>query len=194
MRSVVKALFAVLAISISGTAWADNPGNGAKIVLSQSGGPGTRISVTELRFRRADGTQDFSADYYQDAWIPHSTPDFASEQEKGIVEVHDLAPGDWVIYRVSVGEIRPVNDFAIPFSIKQGEAVYLGDFQIRHISGANEIPDDKFGHDVFAVDFKISDQSQRDIALAKAKDKTLDAVRVNVLQVPKDLSYFILPF
>jgi len=110
------------------------------------------------------------------------SPDINSEFEEAEVWVWQLQPGDYEFYNFEVRSNSPYsggtssskNDFSIPFTIKAGQTLYLGDFHAYGIEGRNF-----FGLPVHGgVYFGISDQSARDIPIAKREDPAISAFEV----------------
>lgn len=107
-------------------------------------------------------------------------------REAGRVFIQSLPPGRYEIYDfgfsgtliVAGVEWSSATPFSIPFTINAGEATYIGNFARAPSLGTNLEPQ------LGAVGyFVVSDQSERDLAIARARDPALPAVRVEVADV-----------
>ncbi len=107
-------------------------------------------------------------------------------REAGRVFVRSLPPGRYEIYDfgfsgtiiVAGVEWSSATPFSIPFTINPGEATYIGNFARAPSLGTRLEPQ------LGAVGyFVISDQSERDLAIARARDVALPPVRVDVTDV-----------
>ena len=106
-------------------------------------------------------------------------PDFTNGEQPGVVFVRALPPGRYGVLNFEswanfYGNIKPFmlkKNFYAPFTIKSGVATYLGEFASYPISLKRYM-----GHDVkephkmvVATYYVVSDQMERDMALAKAR-------------------------
>jgi hypothetical protein len=107
-------------------------------------------------------------------------------REAGRVVVQSLPPGRYEIHDfgfsgtliVAGVEWSSATPFSIPFTINAGEATYIGNFARAPSLGTSLEPQ------LGAVGyFVVSDQSDRDLAIARARDPALPAVRVEVADV-----------
>jgi hypothetical protein len=107
-------------------------------------------------------------------------------REAGRVFILSLPPGRYEIYDfgfsgtliVAGVEWSSATPFSIPFTINAGEATYIGNFARAPSLGTRLEPQ------LGAVGyFVVSDQSERDLAIARARDPALPAVRVEVVDV-----------
>jgi len=107
-------------------------------------------------------------------------------REAGRVFVQSLPPGRYEIYDfgftgtiiVASVEWSSRTPFAIPFTINPGEATYIGNFARAPSLGTRLEPQ------LGAVGyFVVSDQSERDLAIARARDPALPTVRSEVIDV-----------
>lgn len=111
------------------------------------------------------------------ALLPPSMLDWDIKQRglRGNVFAVELPAGDYEFFswRVSSGyaEVRPQQDFRIPFSIFPGKAVYLGNFKFERASG--------LGGTVTAVDVQHNDESNRDIGILGKKYHGIDPATIN---------------
>ena len=114
------------------------------------------------------------------ALLPQKKPDIDDAAEEAEVWVVPLAPGEYEFYDFEIwsdnGIVRnrfsPREKFSVPFTIKAGTSTYLGDFRAMALSGRNIVG--------FPVEggayFMISDQSDRDLNIAKAHDPAVREV------------------
>lgn len=107
-------------------------------------------------------------------------------REAGRVFVQSLPPGRYEIYDfgftgtliVAGVEWSSATPFAIPFVIRPGEATYIGNFARAPSLGTRLEPQ------LGAVGyFVVSDRSERDLAIARARSAALPPVRVEVPDV-----------
>jgi len=120
-------------------------------------------------------------------WHPTmSDPDYNTGYETGKVQIQHLPPGDYEVYTFTFSGFMattawqwfPKNGFSIPFTIKPGEATYIGNFA-RHPSLGTPLASQLGATGYFVV----SDQSARDIEIAKKHDPNLPPVTVSVTDV-----------
>jgi hypothetical protein len=107
-------------------------------------------------------------------------------REAGRVIVHALPPGRYEIYDfgftgtlIVAGVVwSSATPFSIPFTINPGEATYIGNFARAPSLGTRLEPQ------LGAVGyFVVSDQSERDVPIARARNPALPAVREEVADV-----------
>jgi hypothetical protein len=104
-------------------------------------------------------------------------------RESGHVTVEYLEPGSYEIYSYDLfgswGSMQtvysPKSDFSIPFVIKAGEAVYIGDFAGVRI----KIGDKTAGY------FVLTDKHERDVEIARRHDPDLPPVTISVADPSK---------
>ena len=96
---------------------------------------------------------------------------YKSPDEAGVVEVAALQPGHYEVVNFLASEyipsihVRSDHDFSIPFEIKPGQIVYLGNYQ-----AANRLKKrDTSASGLHAVFFIIEDRFTRDLELAKER-------------------------
>lgn len=107
-------------------------------------------------------------------------------RERGKVIIRRLPPGQYEIYDFGFGGSIGMattywsssTPFAIPFTITPGQATYIGNFARAPSLGTSLQP--ALGAAGF---FVISDQSERDLAIARQKDPNLPEVTVSVADV-----------
>lgn len=153
--------------------------NDGKVVLGLGAYPGTDYQEYMLNFRSLDGHHnDFTA-YIQEAAFFTTHRDFDDASENGAVRILSLSPGDWEIYTTSITSypqtLTPKTEFSIRFTVKENETVYIGDYRALAIK-------DSGGQEQGAV-YLVSDQSARDVPLAKQKDKKIGDVTVTIPDV-----------
>lgn len=112
-----------------------------------------------------------------------SPNDLASVGGNGTVVTWGLHPGRYAVtyYDLKGGmlEFFPDDSFSIPFTIRAGRSTYIGSYQ--PISGTRN---GLFGAQVvWGAHFVITDESARDIPIARAKNTTLGPVDVEVFDV-----------
>jgi hypothetical protein len=174
MRHILAAI--LLAAGIASAHARDTDG---KVVLGFGASPGTNFQICQLLFQSADGEHsDFTA-YIQTSPFFGTHRDFDDASENGAVKILSLPAGNWIIYNITLGNfptaVTPLDGFAIPFTVKAGEAVYIGDYRAH---GA--LWQSHGESSVQGVAFDVSDQSARDIAIAKRKDKNIGDVTVAI--------------
>ena len=176
LAGTLLALLSLCRLAVAGDVTKLSPGF---LVLSIAQQDGTRFSSTALYYRsRATGEIDHVS--YRDVGLFNlATDDIDDADKTGVVKVEELAPGDYELFTFSVvsggypGERRyaPPQDFKIPFSIRAGEATYLGEYMV--VSAArNRILGITIHGDPY---FVISDQHERDVTLAKKRHKEITA-------------------
>lgn len=101
---------------------------------------------------------------------------FVQSLPAGRYEIHDFGfRGTLIVAGVEWSSAIP---FAIPFTINPGEATYIGNFARAPSLGTSlESQLGAVGY------FVVSDQSERDLAIARARNAALPAVRVEVTDV-----------
>ena len=115
-----------------------------------------------------------------------SDPDYVGPPETGKVFVQHLPPGDYEVYTygfsgtIIVASVSwsPRKVFSLPFSIKPGQATYIGNFVRGPSLGTKLEP--TLGAAGF---FMISDKHERDIEIARRRDPGLPPVTVSVTDV-----------
>jgi hypothetical protein len=115
---------------------------------------------------------------------------YKSADEAGIVEIASLPAGQYELVNFLVANYIPLmfyrshQDFSIPFEIKSGQVVYLGNYQANRIrktnfhgpatNGAFFIVEDRF-----AKDLAIAKKLERSLPIENARDATPDIKQVN---------------
>lgn len=155
---------------------------------------GMRFDFPYRRVALPDGTpiQDWTgtiAPTVGGAWVLRvKNPDFAG-RETGHVVVRRLPPGQYVIDQfafagggIGMGVIdwSSAVPFSIPFSIRPGEATYIGSFMRAPSLGTPlESEVNAAGY------FLIADRSARDVPIARAKVPTLTSITAEVTDVTR---------
>ncbi len=113
--------------------------------------------------------------------------DEISYGDKGVVLVKDLPPGKYEIFDVdnfyNTGYVQKnfwlKSPVSIPFEIKPGAATYIGEFKAFPVFGNNV-----FGLPIPAgVRFVVSDQSARDLPIARQKNPNVGEVQIAIPDV-----------
>ncbi len=115
-----------------------------------------------------------------------SDPDYDTGYETGKVQIQHLQPGDYEVYTLAFnGSIvaaslhwYPTKPFSIPFTIKSGQATYIGNFARAPSLGTPLAAQlDAAGY------FVVSDKRERDLEIARKKLPDLGPVAVSVTDV-----------
>ncbi len=184
MRMVATAF--ALALGIASAQASDSDG---KVILGFGASPGTTFQEVQLLFQSADGRHnDFTA-YIQTSPFFGTRRDFDDASENGAVKILSLSPGDWTVsglkYATFPNLAAPLKTIARPFTVTSGGTVYIGDYRAHAAtwSGDGQTP-------VNGVVFDVSDQSTRDIPIAKQKDKSIGDVTVMIPDTTTGQPYF----
>jgi hypothetical protein len=114
-------------------------------------------------------------------WHPvMADPDYEG-YETGKVQVQHLPPGDYEVYSYFFGGTMgysPRHAFSIPFTIRPGQATYIGNFARSPSLGTPM--ESRLGALGY---FVISDQHERDITIARKKVPDLPPVTISVTDV-----------
>jgi hypothetical protein len=102
----------------------------------------------------------------------------------GGVRTYSLQPGEYEIYNVELFSSNGLalerfslkKPISIPFTIKPGQTVYLGEFRAMPLEGRNffGLPADA------GVKFELSDQSARDIPIARTQDSRVTTPEIRI--------------
>ena len=139
------------------------------LALSLGAYKGADYSTYRFFFRTRDGSKIGHFSYSL-----NTRPDYSDAYTTGVVRTYSLQPGEYEIYDFefffSNGYLNErfssKKPFSIPFTIKPKQTVYLGEFRAMPTEGHN-----LFGLPVHAgAKFQLSDQSARDIPIAKTQD------------------------
>jgi hypothetical protein len=148
-----------------------------KVIVALGAGPGSSAMEYSLKLRSADGHAFRSVTYVQDHPLANKR-DFDGADENGIVKIISLPAGAWEIFGAAMDDwpvhYRPLASFQIPFTVAAGQTVYIGDYRATFIT-------DKDGKRNFF--FEVTDQSARDIPIARRASGSISAVSVGVPDV-----------
>jgi len=177
--AVIATLFAACATTIP-TEYA-GPDAG-QVVVGIGAAKGIKYDNYSLFFRSLDGAVQSSDQrptgrliYYQDNRFVAQTRDYDTAAEDGVVLVASLPPGRYEVFNFQLAKVvgttfttlRSRKDFSIPFEIKPGKAVYLGNFQ------ANAVRQDFRGTSIeVAAVFVVDSRFQTDVGLIRARSGT----------------------
>jgi hypothetical protein len=187
-RRFALLLLLLATLPVSGATFLDYNGPDAGVLVYSAGGI-ELPSIVTFHFRRValpDGKKvsdwkgaigcrciglvkpkDFDSDY--------------TGRETGRVIARNLPPGRYEIFNYlisgynGIGTVstRSKEAFSIPFEIKAGEATYIGNFARAHVpSRKGPLPY-----------FVITDKSERDLPIARAKRPDLTTIRNEVFDV-----------
>jgi len=116
-------------------------------------------------------------------------PDFHIGYEHGDVNILRLRPGNYEIFdfeavQSGVASLQVGPDRMTPFtvSLRPNEVVYLGSYRTSVLRNRFGIPDP------FLPSIRISDQSQRDISLARTKEPNLPQTIRKHIPTPRDFN------
>lgn len=125
--------------------------------------------------------------------------DYQSSRETGMVLVQAMPPGEYEIYNffifrragVLTYSFRSKTDLSIPFTVKAGQATYLGNYQANDFSGKNIIG---FSEPAGAV-FVVTDRLAAELPIAQAKANTALGTPADATPVPESIGspFFIKP-
>ncbi len=107
------------------------------------------------------------------------------------MKVFDLAAGDWVIDDFEFGDrkgnVTPKRAFSIRFAERAGQTIYIGDYRVGVRLPSNVYSE---GMGLAFVSFAVSDQSARDIPIAKHKDIDVADVEITIPNIRLHTPYF----
>lgn len=143
-----------------------------------------------LQFRTRDRAHRDWTSYSHGGLILNTGDDFEDQSEKGAVKILTLPAGEWEIWSATIANsmisFSPKNDFSVPFVVKPGETIYIGGYRGVWTYGRTIIGTSTEAGAYFAV----SDQSLRDVAIAKMKDRTITDVDIAI----PDFAVLRIPF
>jgi hypothetical protein len=135
-----------------------------------------------IRYKRAGDRASWLFPDRLISYTPHGMwaddPDFQG-RETGRVVVQRLKPGSYDFYGIELGDshaidghisMEAIHHFSVPFTIKPGEATYVGDFTCMNKYELS-------GPDMYMV---LTDQHERDIPIAQRKMPNLGPVTIAV--------------
>jgi hypothetical protein len=154
------------------------PGTGGLVFGSIGTSGDGRLSSFSLRFRAVGSKEEGQFTYRMNPI--HAMDDRAdfNDETKGAVFSVRLPPGDYQLFNMrlyeSHGQYGDVTftskeDFPITFSVKEGKAVYLGEYLVHRLSGKNIffLPATAGGY------FVVSDKLDRDLAVVEKRGETV---------------------
>ena len=147
------------------------------LLLSLGSAGKTYASSHTLYVEDVDTHRRFSLTYKQQAPVGASERDFDDARGNGIVIAASLPPGRYELQNFASFQSGYPNMFTfeskvdghVPFTIRAGEASYIGEYLAHESRGI--------------MYFIVSDQSDRDVAIARRKHVAID---------PRELDYQIL--
>ncbi|MBV9571643.1 MAG: hypothetical protein JO056_10430 [Alphaproteobacteria bacterium] len=145
-------------------------------------------SVYKLIFRTREKTKTGRLTYN-----PRARPDYSNDYIAGAVRTYSLTPGDYEIYDLEIfytnGFVQETfsskEPFSIPFTIKPKQTIYLGEFRAMPMSRPSLL---LLGLPVPAgAKFQLSDQSERDIPIARTQNSRVTNVEIKIPEPPNPL-------
>ena len=125
--------------------------------------------------------------------------DYQSSHEAGMVLVQAMPPGEYEIYNFYIFRragvmnysFRSKTGLSIPFTVKPGQATYLGNYQANDMTGKNIIG---FSEPAGAV-FVVTDRLPAELPIAQAKEKAALGKPTDATPVPESIGspFFIKP-
>jgi hypothetical protein len=179
-----RAVIAVFAFMLAAMpARADDAGQG-KIVLGFGAAPEMKFVSYAFFFRSADHRHRDYVSYDQNGLFTADRRDFDDATENGAVKILTMPAGDWEFIMLKEMDSAETtydygtNDISIPFTVKAGETVYIGDFKAV-------LQSPRTGSDYYPIPAKfiVGDRSARDIPIAQKKNKAIGAVTVAIPDV-----------
>lgn len=151
----------------------------------------TKMESIRLIVQRVGAPAAFpSLSYQHRSMMGADKPDFQFDDraERGVVLVRAMPPGDYVLSGFSLvwanNAFTPQKALAIRFTVKSGQATYLGNYQFTEVTGSNvwgmTVPEGGF--------FAVEDRAATELPLAQRKglspqmpviNATVDADRLN---------------
>lgn len=126
-----------------------------------------------LKLHAKNGTHETTIVYRRDNLLRATHRDFQNSNSSGFVAVRQLPPGEYEVYAFHAFNPEQINfsgyqssrTFSVPFTVRSGEATYLGDFIAQSLTQSNAAGISlKQG-----IGLSVLDNSTRDIPLAEAK-------------------------
>ena len=133
------------------------------------------------------------------SFFGENKPDYDSPDEFGVVIASRLRPGNYEVFNFDVffnggmvqSNFKSRQPISIPFAVRPGEAVYLGNYQARSRMGKNV-----FGLSVPAgAVFAVEDRMDQAVGIAKKKIPLLPATVANITPSVQAIAnpYFVAP-
>ncbi|MBL8325591.1 MAG: hypothetical protein JNJ89_11605 [Rubrivivax sp.] len=105
--------------------------------------------------------------------------DYSNDKDSGVVLVQAIPAGDYEMHRfrldVAGGNYTPTTTFSVRFTVRPGEAVYLGNYQVH----TAKVTDIHGRATALGPRFAVANRFDSDLALARAKDTSLPAKATN---------------
>jgi hypothetical protein len=194
MKPVIAILLVQLVLLLPAFAAGNDEATGKIIWSVATNNDADIFEMFAFQFRSRDGKHSDYASYSHDSLLSRGS-DFVGENEKGGVQILTVPAGEWEMYQCAMTgrssaldstTFYPSKDFSVPITIIPGGTVYIGSYRAVWTAGK-----DAFGAAVTTGGyFAVSDQSGRDIAIAKKKDSAIGDVDA---QIP-DYGALGLPF
>jgi hypothetical protein len=152
------------------------------VILTLTGNKEDPITDYCLRIRKKDKSASGGVFY-----IPHNifrqTPcDFEERYYHGFVKVLKLEPGEYEVFNFLLGRggsgifYTAKKDFSAPFTVKEGEIIYIGEYWFASIRTKS------FMGTSYTFYVTLSDRGGRDIPIAIKKEPTIrdDWIKVQI--------------
>jgi hypothetical protein len=189
----MKALSAVLTVLLSACAISTNyvGSDAGHAVIGIGAVLDSPYTSHVFIFRRVGETATGRLVYFtQPVLLVSRPPDYKTSDEAGIVELATVPAGKYELIQVEsainlgigTSTFSSRRPFSIPFEIRPGEVVYVGNYQanpIRHRSDSGSLV-------AGGAFFVVEDRSQSDLALAKARLPSLVIERARNLTPDAD--------
>ncbi len=156
--------------------------NKGQVILSLTANKENPIQTYTLRIRKRDKSATGGFGY-----VPHNlfrpTPcDFEERYYHGFVKVLKLEPGEYEVFNFVLGTGSGIiytakEDFSAPFTVKERETIYIGEYWFTPIKGTSFL-----GFRKWEFYVALSDRGGRDIPIAIKKEPTIrdDWIKVQV--------------
>lgn len=152
------------------------------VIVGLGAAEGSSFTAVTLYYRRIDPNAgagerrpvgSFTSYHGLNLMRATQSHDYGDDKESGVVHVQSLAAGDYELhsYKADIGggNYTPMAAFSVRFTVRPGEAVYLGNYQARRASRTDIHGRSVLGEPRFAVGSRL----ESEVALARAKAKDL---------------------
>jgi hypothetical protein len=151
------------------------------LIMSLAARKGIRFNGYSILFRKADRSADGAVWWGQDSPYDQRKLDINDSNETGVVDVRRLPPGDYEIFNYDIDWVgglgrrnwKSKQDFSIPFTIKSGQATYVGEFMAAPVEQHGLLPSMPADDELY---FVLANKADRDIAIAKQKEASINEV------------------
>jgi len=152
------------------------------VILTLTANKDDPIQTYALRIRKKDKSATGGVSY-----VPHNlfrpTPcDFEERYYHGFVKVLKMEPSEYEVFNFVLGTRSGIvytakEDFSAPFTVKEGETIYIGEYWFTPIKGT-----DFLGMRTWKFYVALSDRGGRDIPIAIKKEPTIrdDWIKVQI--------------